>query len=135
MATITNNANAATAIIGKVAVLQGQAFIQHVDGTRVELKVGDVVHEGDVIVTSPGAVVELGFNDGHSYVVQQNETVTLDASVFNSAPVDVTSAAVAPNMVSHRWSMQNRLTRVYRRAKPRRSSGWAPARPFWPRRM
>jgi len=38
-------------VIGKVAVLQGQAFIQRPDGTRVELKIGDPIHEGDVIVT------------------------------------------------------------------------------------
>ncbi|MET3121823.1 hypothetical protein AAKU67_001411, partial [Oxalobacteraceae bacterium GrIS 2.11] len=81
-------------IIGKVAVLQGHAHIQHPDGSRVELKIGDPVHEGDVVVTDDGAVVELAFNDGHSYVIQQNETLAMDASVFNTQAVDAHAAAL-----------------------------------------
>ena len=81
-------------IIGKVALLQGHAYIQHPDGSRAELKIGDPVHEGDVIVTDPGATVEVAFNDGHSYIVAQNETMLIDASVFNHQAVDPQAAAI-----------------------------------------
>ncbi|MDR3482342.1 MAG: retention module-containing protein, partial [Burkholderiaceae bacterium] len=83
------------AVIGKVVVLQGHAYIRAADGTQVELKLGDPVHEGDVIVTGPGAVVELGFAEGQTYVVPQNETVTLDASVFAVDASDPQHAALA----------------------------------------
>ena len=81
-------------VIGKVVVLQGHATIRAADGTQVELKLGDPVHEGDVIITGPGAVVQLGFADGESYVVHQNETITVDASVFAVNGMDAHNAAV-----------------------------------------
>lgn len=81
-------------VIGKISVLQGHAYFLHNDGSKTDLKIGDAVHEGDIVVTDPGALVELGFTDGHNYVVSQNETVTVDASVFNNSTVDPTAAAL-----------------------------------------
>ena len=48
---------AAGDIIGKVASIQGQAFIQAQDGSRRPLKVGDLVHEGEVILTADNSRV------------------------------------------------------------------------------
>ena len=89
---MTNSTN----IIGKVVALQGQAIIKSPDGKQHQLKVGDVVYENDVIVAAPGAQVELAFDSGHNYLVRQNETVTLDASVFASAQTDIAKAALLP---------------------------------------
>ncbi len=70
-------------VIGKVAALQGEVFVQAQDGTRTLLKLGDEVHEGDVIITMANARVEFEFNNGSVYNVAQAEVVTLDATVFN----------------------------------------------------
>ncbi|WP_189346983.1 retention module-containing protein, partial [Undibacterium macrobrachii] len=89
---MANSAN----IIGKVVALQGQAFIKSPDGKQHQLKVGDVVYEKDIIITAPGAQVELAFDSGHHYLVRQNETVTLDASVFAPSQSDIAKAALLP---------------------------------------
>ncbi|MBR7746816.1 retention module-containing protein, partial [Undibacterium baiyunense] len=89
---MANSAN----IIGKVVALQGQAFIKSPDGKQHQLKVGDVVYEKDIIITAPGAQVELAFDSGHNYLVRQNETVTLDASVFAPSQSDIAKAALLP---------------------------------------
>ncbi|MBR7799336.1 beta strand repeat-containing protein, partial [Undibacterium fentianense] len=85
-----------TNIIGKVVAIQGQAIVKSPDGAQRQLKVGDVVTEKDVIVTASGAQVELAFDSGHSYVVRQNETVTLDASVFAPSQTEIANAALLP---------------------------------------
>ncbi|MFC3176962.1 retention module-containing protein, partial [Undibacterium amnicola] len=89
---MANSAN----IIGKVVALQGQAFIKSPDGKQHQLKVGDVVYEKDIIITAPGAQVELAFDSGYNYLVRQNETVTLDASVFAAAQAEVAKSALLP---------------------------------------
>ncbi|MFZ6801429.1 retention module-containing protein, partial [Undibacterium sp. Di24W] len=89
-----------TSIIGKVVALQGQAIVKSPDGKQHQLKVGDVVYEKDVIITMPGAQVELAFDSGHSYSIRQNETLSLDASVFAPAQVEVANAALLPQDAS-----------------------------------
>ena len=81
-------------IIGKVVSLQGQAFVKSPDGTQRLLKLGDVVYENEVIVTSEGGRVELSFDSGHVYLLRENETVTLDASVYNPDQSDPAKAAL-----------------------------------------
>ncbi|MFZ6820127.1 retention module-containing protein, partial [Undibacterium sp. Ji22W] len=85
-----------TNIIGKVVALQGQAIIKSPDGKQHQLKVGDVVYEKDVIIAAPGAQVELAFDSGHNYLIRQNETVTLDATVFAPNQSEIASAALLP---------------------------------------
>ncbi|MFA9274719.1 MAG: retention module-containing protein [Candidatus Aquirickettsiella gammari] len=85
-----------TNIIGKVVALQGQAIIKSPDGKQHQLKVGDVVYEKDVIIAAPGAQVELAFDSGHNYLIRQNETVTLDSSVFAPGQSDIANAALLP---------------------------------------
>ncbi|MBI4995392.1 MAG: retention module-containing protein, partial [Rhodocyclales bacterium] len=68
--------------VGKVALLEGQAFARGQDGSQRALKVGDVVMEGEVIVTGAGSRVELAFEGGQSFLLREKETVTLDKSVL-----------------------------------------------------
>ncbi|MRR51091.1 MAG: hypothetical protein EG825_09295, partial [Rhodocyclaceae bacterium] len=56
-------------VIGKVVVLQGEVSVKGADGVIHTLKLGDLVHEGEVIITGPGGRVELGFDDGRTYLV------------------------------------------------------------------
>ncbi|TND01034.1 MAG: hypothetical protein FD118_2599, partial [Rhodocyclaceae bacterium] len=69
-------------VIGKVAAVQGQAFAKGLDGLMHQIKVGDLVFEGEVIQTATGGQVELAFSDGTAYFVRDNEVVTLDGMVF-----------------------------------------------------
>ncbi len=85
---------AAGDIIGKVASIQGQAFIQAQDGSRRPLKVGDLVHEGEVILTADNSRVELEFNDGKPFLLRANETVTLDAAVIGAELPEPRNAAL-----------------------------------------
>src|SRR4051812_29741799 len=85
-------------IIGKVVVLQGEVLARSPDGTVTKLKVGDPVHEGDVITTAPGAIVEFSFDDGRSYLIRESEVVTLDESVFGSELPDAQHAALLPRV-------------------------------------
>ena len=85
---------AAGDIIGKVASIQGQAYIQSQDGSRRPLKVGDIVHEGEVILTADNSRVELEFNNGNLFLLRANETVTLDAAVIGSELPDNRNAAL-----------------------------------------
>jgi hypothetical protein len=69
-------------VIGKVASILGQAFAKGADGIMRPIKVGDPVFEGEVIQSAPGGHVELAFRDGTAYFARDNESVTLDGSVF-----------------------------------------------------
>ncbi len=81
-------------IIGKVALLQGHAYAKGPDGRERALKVGDVVYEGDVIVTAANSRVELAFEGGQHYLVRGNETVTLDKAVLGDELPEARDAAL-----------------------------------------
>ncbi|MDD2686811.1 MAG: retention module-containing protein, partial [Gallionella sp.] len=80
-------------IVGKVVILQGQVIAKSPDGTQRQLKLGDVVHEDEVITTGPGSKVEIAFDDGHTYLLREKETVTLDSIVIG-ADLDAKEASL-----------------------------------------
>jgi hypothetical protein len=82
--------------IGRVTALHGQAFVRTPDGQQHELKLNDVVHEGDVIVTAAGGEVELSFTSGKTYSIHGSETATLDSAVFASDVPAAADAALLP---------------------------------------
>ncbi|HTY03563.1 MAG TPA: retention module-containing protein, partial [Rhodocyclaceae bacterium] len=71
-------------VVGKVAFIQGQAFVRAADGSQHALKVGDPVLEGEVIVTGPNSRVELAFDGGQTFLLREQETVTIDQSVIGT---------------------------------------------------
>jgi len=81
-------------IIGKVVLVQGPAFLRAPDGTQKPVNVGDPVREGDVLVTGPGGRVEMSFDGNGPYLVRENETVTLDATVYSATPPAAQNAAL-----------------------------------------
>ncbi|UUZ49620.1 retention module-containing protein [Massilia sp. B-10] len=83
-------------IIGNVTVLVGHATVRSTDGSVRTLQLGDAIHEGDVIVTEDGGKVEIAFNDGHSYILGGNETLTVDAQVYAPAATATHDAALLP---------------------------------------
>ncbi|MBZ0126244.1 MAG: retention module-containing protein, partial [Rhodocyclaceae bacterium] len=85
---------AAGNVVGKVAVVQGQAFARAKDGTQRPLKVGDVVYENEVIVTAENSRVELEFDSGKLFLLRANETATLDSAVVGSELPESRNAAL-----------------------------------------
>ena len=81
-------------VVGKVSVVQGQAFARAKDGTQRPLKVGDVVFENEAIVTGANGRVELEFDTGKVFLLRAKETVTLDSAVIGSELPDVRNAAL-----------------------------------------
>ena len=66
----------AQAIATVVAVI-GQAWVRTSNGTLRELRPGDSLNEGEVIVTSPGGQVELDFGDGTYLELTQDQTLAI----------------------------------------------------------
>ncbi|SHH06626.1 VCBS domain-containing protein [Massilia sp. CF038] len=83
-------------IIGKVTLLAGEATVRSPDGSIRTLQLGDAVYEGDVITTSEGGKVEIAFEQGRSYVIGGNETLTLDAQVYAPGATETHDAALLP---------------------------------------
>ena len=54
----------ATIEVGKITTLWGTAILRLPNGTTRQLKVGDVVHKGDVILTAQNSIVEIKNESG-----------------------------------------------------------------------
>ena len=60
--------------VATVIAVEGQAFARTPAGQMRQLKAGDVIREGETIVTMLGGQVQLAFVDGHILSVLPNET-------------------------------------------------------------
>jgi hypothetical protein len=80
--------------LARVSAIQGKAFARDQDGNLRQLHIGDVIYEGDVVVTGAGSRVDLATPDSHSLVLRANETLTVDAEVFATVKPDATDAAL-----------------------------------------
>ena len=80
--------------LARVSAIQGKAFARDQDGNLRQLRIGDVIYEGDVVVTGAGSRVDLASPDSHSIVLRANETLTVDAEVFATVKPDATDAAL-----------------------------------------
>jgi VCBS repeat-containing protein len=65
-------------IIGKVERLEGHATVQRANGAVEELKVGDVLLQGDVVVTQDASLVAISFMDGDTAEVGPNTHAMLN---------------------------------------------------------
>jgi len=83
-------------IIGKVTALSGKATARSTDGSVHTLQVGDAIREGDLITTDEGGKVEIAFNEGRSYTIGGNETLTVDAQVYAPGATETHDAALLP---------------------------------------
>ncbi len=82
--------------VARVSAVQGKAFAKSDDGSMRELKVGDPIFEGDIIVALPGAQVDLSGDDNRVIVLRDNEALTIDNEVFADAPASASDAALFP---------------------------------------
>lgn len=65
-------------VVAKVVLIVGQAHAKAPNGTMRKLAIGDVIREGEQIVTSQGGRVELGFEDGSVRIARVNEPLHPD---------------------------------------------------------
>ena len=79
---------------GLVVVLQGKAWLVNAAGQRVELKVGDEVQEGQVVITDAGTRLELALPNGEPLAVAAGRELLIDANLLGTAPQDRTEAAL-----------------------------------------
>ncbi|MBU0750531.1 MAG: retention module-containing protein, partial [Gammaproteobacteria bacterium] len=81
-------------VVGIVALVEGQVFARAADGTQRQLKVGDPVFEGDVLLTGADSRVELTFDNGNKFLLREKESVTLDSAVIGGELPDARDVAL-----------------------------------------
>ena len=80
--------------VARVSAVQGQAFAKNEKGELRPLHVGDVIYEGDVLVTGANGHVELATQDNSHIDLPPNETLMVDAEVAGAIKPDATDAAL-----------------------------------------
>ena len=71
--------------IGNVENLSGSVFAMRTDGTRVELKEGDSVYQGDIIESSGDGAVGILLADETTFSMGENGRIVLDEMVYDPA--------------------------------------------------
>ena len=71
--------------IGNVVNLSGSVFAVRTDGTRVELKEGDPVYQGDIIESSDDGAVGILLADETTFSMGENGRIVLDEMVYDPA--------------------------------------------------
>ncbi|MDX1738986.1 MAG: hypothetical protein R3261_12160, partial [Alphaproteobacteria bacterium] len=69
--------------IGSVEFLAGRAFAVRTDGTRVELKLGDPVYQGDQIETNEDGSIKMRFADDTIFTLGEDARLALDELVYD----------------------------------------------------
>ncbi len=85
---------AANTPVAHVSAIQGTAFAKSEDGKMRQLKVGDPVFEGEILVAPPGSQVDLAMADGRQIALRDNEALTLDTEVVGDARADAADSAL-----------------------------------------
>ena len=81
--------------VGTVSAIKGVVFARNADGEIRQLKDGDPVYEGDVIVAANGASARVEMLDGSQPLQVSEQSLTLDAQVTGATP-DSTASSVSP---------------------------------------
>ncbi|WP_139837876.1 Ig-like domain-containing protein, partial [Roseovarius litorisediminis] len=68
--------------IGQVESVEGTAYAQRTDGTRVQLDVGSQVYENDVVFTQSDSKVSVTFADGTIFSLASDSRMVLDELVY-----------------------------------------------------
>ncbi len=72
----------------------GKAYVRHENGELVELKTGDILLEGQVVITSADGRVELDFGGGSPFSLQPNQTVQMTAELSESLQPSIEESAL-----------------------------------------
>ncbi|MCE8034434.1 retention module-containing protein, partial [Halomonas sp. MCCC 1A11057] len=78
----------------KVISITGQAWARDADGNLRELRVGDTIQQGEVLITSDGGSAQLDFGDGlNPTLVEGDEQVVMTPELDGDEPTDASEFA------------------------------------------
>ncbi len=80
--------------VATVIAVEGQAFARNPAGDLRPLKAGDVLLEGDTVMTPPGGQVQLAFADGHQLTLLPDERFSFTAETSPHAQPGTDAAAL-----------------------------------------
>jgi hypothetical protein len=80
--------------IAHLSAIQGEAFVKDRNGVLRQLELDAPIFDGEVVVTGDGARIELALLDTRTFVVDANETFTMDAEVIAMYQPDASDAAL-----------------------------------------
>ncbi|MDP1863948.1 MAG: retention module-containing protein, partial [Thiobacillus sp.] len=80
--------------VATIISVEGQAFARNPAGQMRAIKAGDVLLEGDTVVTMPGGLVQLAFLDGHMLTLLPNETFKFTAETSPTSRPDIAEASL-----------------------------------------
>ncbi len=69
--------------IGQVETLSGTVIVIRADGTRVEIKAGDSVYQGDILESSDDGAIGVVLADETTFSMAENGRMVLDEMVFD----------------------------------------------------
>ena len=84
-------------VIAKVSSLSGEAFARDSSGKMRRLKVGDVIREGESVVSADGGQVILQLADGRTMTVRPGEVAKIDAEVGAPIKPDAADSSLVNN--------------------------------------
>ena len=93
-------------MIGKVASIEGQAEVIDARGQHRMLVAGDMLREGDQVVTASGAALTLATTTGESVQFNGQQTITLTSQLTGQYMPEASDDAIHP------WLLQQVLTAV-----------------------
>jgi len=76
-------ANAGDVPIGQVQTIEGSASVVRANGLTLQLKTGDPVFQGDVVLTGPGSKLGIGFIDDTVFSLSANARMVLNSLVYD----------------------------------------------------
>ncbi len=79
---------------GIVVILQGKAWVVNPDGSKLAIKLGDEIQEGQVVLTEDGTRLELALPNGKEIAVESGRELLVDANLLGVVPTDPTEAAI-----------------------------------------
>jgi len=96
-------------VVGKVVTTHGHVYLRLADGRHTHLFPGQVLHEGDVLVTADGASVRVSLPDGHTYLIGQDQNLALTPDSIQAVAQKNEAPAPAPEQKQFAESDQDNL--------------------------
>ena len=81
-------------VVATVVRVDGQVLARNADGEVRLLKAGDILREGEVVVTASGARVELAYADGGATSIPEDSSVLISEEMTEAARPDARAASV-----------------------------------------
>ena len=85
--------------IATVVAVSGKAYARNAEGLSRPIEAGDVLREGETVVTSPGGRVELALANGEVIRILPEQSVLISADMSASEAPDADEAAVSAEAV------------------------------------